>query len=111
MHWDPTDSGVFNDPSQTVPLQRRTQTLYDEAGSLVFDGRYYYHYDAFNRLVQVNKASWHWDTTASPPDWNLDYGDVARRYRYDGFGRLIRTESNLHTALRHLPRLSRPVPR
>ncbi len=95
LHWDPTDSGVFNDPSQTVPLQRRTQTLYDEAGNLVFDGRYYFHFDAFNRLVQVNQASWHWDPSAAPPAWVLDYGDAVRRYRYDGFGRLIRTESPL----------------
>ena len=33
-----------------------TQARHDAAGNLTFDGEYWYQYDAWNRLVQINAA-------------------------------------------------------
>ena len=52
--------------------------VYDGAGNLLEDGSYVYEYDAWNRLVQVKRAS---------------DGYLLRHYTYDGLGRLIKTTS------------------
>jgi len=61
--------------------------IYDEAGNLEFDHVYYYQYDAWNRLVQVNLAEW--DELNEEPVIN----ELVKHYTYDGFGRLVRTTS------------------
>jgi len=63
-----------------------TQTRYDEAGNLIFDGQYFYQYDAWNRLVQINRAS------LDAQD-EIVIGLLLKHYTYDGLGRLIRTQS------------------
>ncbi|MCW5757216.1 MAG: RHS repeat protein, partial [Phycisphaeraceae bacterium] len=60
-------------------------TQYDAAGNLVFDGDYYYQYDAWNRLIQVNEATW--------VSEQVDIGNIVKHYTYDGHGRLIRIQS------------------
>ena len=40
--------------STDVPLGQTH--IYDDGGNLIFDGRLYYQYDAFNRLAQINLA-------------------------------------------------------
>lgn len=39
------------------PPAADTQTIYDQSGNLVFDGTYFYQYDAWGRLIQINLAS------------------------------------------------------
>lgn len=56
---------------------------HDDAGNLMFDGEYYYRYDAFNRLITVHKAVG--ELAAAVP------GDQIREYTYDGLGRLAQT--------------------
>ena len=60
---------------------------YDAAGNLRFDGTYVYQYDAWNRLVQVNQASW--DAQAGAPV----VGALVKRWVYDAFGRVVQTRS------------------
>jgi len=60
---------------------------YDEAGNLEFDGQYFYQYDAWNRLLQVNEAEW------DPIGEAVDIGLIVKHYTYDGHGRLIRIQS------------------
>lgn len=61
---------------------------YDAAGNLIFDGTYYYQYDAWNRLIQVNQAS----SNGGPTD-PVVIGVLVKQYSYDGLGRLARTLS------------------
>jgi len=61
-----------------------TVMRYDAAGNLEFDGQYFYQYDAWNRLIQVNEAEW------DPIAEEIDIGDLVKNYTYDGHGRLIR---------------------
>jgi len=77
--------------------------VYDRAGSIVFDGSYFYQYDAFNRLVQVNENG---TLSADPEASDFDsegrvksdsvdkIGDLVASYVYDGLGRLIQKENN-----------------
>jgi hypothetical protein len=56
---------------------------YDGAGNLTWDGKYIYRYDAWNRLIQVDRG-------------RLENGQVIadkfiRAYVYDAFGRLARS--------------------
>jgi len=69
---------------------RQLLPRYDAAGSMTFDGEYFYQYDAWNRVVQINKAS-----LASPanPDSAIVFGPMVKHYTYDGVGRLVRTQS------------------
>ena len=63
-----------------------TQTRYDPVGNMTFDGTYFYQYDAWNRLIQVNRATL---------DQNSEVviEELVKHHSYDGFGRLIRTQS------------------
>ncbi|MFG0243500.1 MAG: polymorphic toxin-type HINT domain-containing protein [Phycisphaerales bacterium JB054] len=60
--------------------------IYDGAGNLIFDGNYYFQYDAWNRLVQVNNAT---------PDGmgGVTMGSLRKHFMYDGLGRLVRTQT------------------
>ena len=77
-------------------LQVSQAIVSDAAGNLVSDGIYYFQYDAWNRLIQVNYIG----SALVAPDDSLtgvprgtiasgDLGDLVCRYTYDGLGRLI----------------------
>ena len=61
-----------NDPNNPNPDPRATAFVYDQAGNLTFDGRLFYQYDAFNRLVRVYEAS-----QLTPADFD-SYGRLER---------------------------------
>lgn len=92
---------VGDDPNDAVT----TGFVYDLAGNLVFDGDFFYQYDAFNRLVQVNAAGLlmaaNFDAQGRPtvaavppgsppgtPPTLPPPGMRAARYVYDALGRL-----------------------
>lgn len=67
-----------------------TPFTYDKHGNLEFDGTYYYQYDAWARLVQINKAT----LSNNPPgEPYLDVEVMVKHFTYDGLGRLVRTQS------------------
>jgi YD repeat-containing protein len=73
---------------------------YDPNGNLVCDGKYYYQYDAWNRLIQVNRAAQEQlqePILASDGVTWVYYrwipGTFLKHYAYDGLGRLTRTQS------------------
>ena len=55
-------------------------TSYDDAGNLAYDGIYKYSYDAWNRLVKIEKA-YH--------DGAIQTGSVVGEFAYDGLSRRI----------------------
>ncbi len=61
---------------------------FDGAGNLQFDGQYYYQYDAWNRLIQVNQA-----VATGSPSGPIVIGLMVKHHTYDGVGRLVRTQS------------------
>jgi YD repeat-containing protein len=77
--------------------------VYDLAGNLVFDGMYFYQYDAWNRLLQVNEkgslTAGMFDGAGNLPNEGTgavdpeDIGPVLKHHAYDGLGRLVRTAS------------------
>ncbi len=76
----------------------------DASGNVIYDGTYYYQYDAWNRLIQINLGI---KTTTAPgtpapgePEplpgelsFTVKPGLLVKHYSYDGLGRLIRTQS------------------
>ncbi len=66
---------------------------HDAAGNMTADGHYFYQYDAWGRLVQVNKAI---DDPANPGSL-IPEDDALRLYVYDGLGRLVRTKKLVDT--------------
>jgi len=73
-----------------------TPIIHDIAGNIASDGIYYYQYDAWNRLVQVNLLG----EAVIGSDGRVESGepkDVVARYAYDGLGRLIRKQSAVNT--------------
>ncbi|MBX3381871.1 MAG: RHS repeat protein [Phycisphaeraceae bacterium] len=87
---------------------------YDSAGNLRSDGAFFYQYDAWNRLVQVNEALANQGFTATGPGADENPvaaqerwwpGRMLKHYKYDGLGRLIETQSpypDVETALGRL---------
>lgn len=69
----------------------RKEVAYDASGSLVFDGTYYYQYDAWNRVLQINKATV--QGGEGPVLNRLTIGAMVKHYAYDGLGRLIAAQS------------------
>ncbi|MBX3359544.1 MAG: hypothetical protein KF745_14080 [Phycisphaeraceae bacterium] len=89
----------------------QANTRHDAAGNLTFDGTYFYQYDAWGRLLQINRA--HEETGSvggeggggnylnggepgdpeEPPTVVLVVDQLIKHYTYDGLGRLIRTQS------------------
>jgi YD repeat-containing protein len=63
--------------------------FYDAAGNLAFDGSFFYQYDAWNRLLQINQAT----LGAGGGLQDVVPGAFVKSYSYDGLGRLIRTLS------------------
>ncbi len=72
----------LSDPATGPPAG---QPVYDSAGNLLFDNTYLYQYDAWGRLIQVNKATRNGSQIVP--------GNLVRHYTYDGLGRLVRTEA------------------
>lgn len=66
--------------------------VYDGAGRTLFDGEYGYQYDAWGRVVQINKATADYDGGGVQVGYTLDL-NMTKHFVYDGFGRLIRTTS------------------
>ncbi|MBY0309499.1 MAG: hypothetical protein K2Q09_12215, partial [Phycisphaerales bacterium] len=73
---------------------------HDGVGNLIYDGRFIYHYDAWNRLVQVNKAVVEMvdagQGTGDPepdPQARLAAGPLVKQYVYDALGRLVETRT------------------
>ncbi|HYD00677.1 MAG TPA: hypothetical protein VEB22_05570 [Phycisphaerales bacterium] len=64
--------------------------LRDALGRIVCDSLFYYHYDAWGRLVQVNVAKYS-EGLGGTPEWVSS--DVIRHLVYDGLGRLIRVQA------------------
>jgi YD repeat-containing protein len=75
--------GIQRQQQGGVPYIELTE--YDEAGNLRLDGQHVYQYDAWNRLIQVNRAVWDGPT--------LTTGVLVKHYTYDAVGRLARTLS------------------
>ncbi len=71
--------------------------LYDPVGNLVSDGTYYYQYDAFNRLIQVNELE---VGTTFDNVGRIVTGSLKNptHYIYDGLGRLITKEVSIDGA-------------
>jgi hypothetical protein len=74
-----------------TPTSSTTQQVqYDAGGNLLYDGTYIYEYDAWNRLIQVNRAL---PNTSLPITGTTPIGVLVKHFTYDGVGRLIRTQS------------------
>ncbi|MCE7974373.1 MAG: hypothetical protein DYG92_08660 [Leptolyngbya sp. PLA1] len=83
-------------PMQGVDAEVR----HDAAGNLIFDGTYFYQYDAWNRLIQINRAhlepgveNFGGDPPSTPVPLGIVADELIKHYTYDGLGRLIRTQS------------------
>ncbi len=77
---------------ENIPLV--TLLRYDPNGNLIHDGNHVYQYDAWNRLVQVNR----YGTVEFDADGRIvggALGDLVARFEYDGLGRLIAKEMPL----------------
>lgn len=78
------------DGDATVPFDSDTQ--YDAAGNMVSDGRYYYQYDAWNRVVQINHLA-EVESFGGGGITPIEPGLLVKHYTYDGVGRMVRTQS------------------
>ena len=76
----------------TIDGTTPTPMVYDRSGNLVYDGTYWYRYDAWHRLIQIVEAP------AGGYTFNADgekygtgpaFADVVAVYAYDGLGRLV----------------------
>lgn len=86
--------GDFNEIDTKTEDSSTTSFVYDRAGNLVYDGFYWYRYDAWNRLIQIVK-----DDPGSPFVFNANgvmttgvgpgFGDVVAVFAYDALGRLV----------------------
>ena len=77
-----------------------TEVRHDAAGNLIFDGTYFYQYDTWNRLIQINRAhlepgveNFGGDPPSTPVPLGIVADELIKHYTYDGLGRLIRTQS------------------
>ncbi|MCW5755358.1 MAG: RHS repeat protein [Phycisphaeraceae bacterium] len=84
-----TGIGVIEVDDGTTPTL--FEPTYDAAGNLIFDGAYCYQYDAWNRLIQINKA--HATGSISPIGTAFSADELVKHFTYDGLGRLARTIS------------------
>ena len=76
-----------------------TTTIYDQSGNLVYDGIYFYQYDAWGRLIQVNQTTSLLEAPSSAPapspcpEGPFTIGAMIKHFTYDGLGRLVRVQS------------------
>jgi len=105
---EPSTSTIKGESSGggTTPLASIIR--HDISGNLVFDGQFYYQYDAWNRLIQINKATIasgnvnpeSMAPTPGPspcPAQEYAIGPMVKHFTYDGVGRLIRVQSPFPT--------------
>jgi YD repeat-containing protein len=85
------DSSAATDPVTPV---------YDAAGNLIFDGVHAFQYDAWGRVVQINRAhleplleNHFGDPPSAPLPSGIVVDELVKHYTYDAFGRLIRVQS------------------
>lgn len=83
--------GIDGDPS--------VQLIHDISGNIVYDGDYVYQYDAWSRLLQVNKPG---DATFEATTGKItggNLGDFVAGFTYDGLGRLIQKTTPITTGI------------
>ena len=99
-------AGAWNPPNAGRAWRKQYT---DPCGNLTFDGEYFYQYDAWNRLVQVNRGgnltAWRFDKWGMPQHLEAGFirpsscgipaelGELVKHQTYDGVGRVIRTSS------------------
>ncbi len=98
------EEGDADDPP-SPPNPQRDFVRRDASGNLIADAEYYYQYDAWGRIIQINRVVW---TLAQPPPTPspgepvplpgelasiASPGLLVKHYTYDGLGRLVRTQS------------------
>ncbi len=66
---------------------------YDDAGNLVFTGRHYFIYDAWNRLAAIHGAGTLAVATNGLPGLDGLPGACIERFEYDALGRRVRTNT------------------
>jgi len=100
-------TSILFDSNLNVGRYQQIQPTYDANGNLTFDGSYFYQYDAWNRLIQVNRVKWtvyqQWPDGAAAaimasgtvitPGGTPEPGVLLKHFTYDGLGRLIRVQS------------------
>ncbi len=80
-------------PTGPWHYQLQVPVTFDVAGNLVADAKYWYQYDAWNRLVQVNaRGAAQFDVLTGLPIAGSTPGAWIVHYTYDGLGRLIRAQ-------------------
>ncbi|MEQ8845674.1 MAG: hypothetical protein RIB58_12550 [Phycisphaerales bacterium] len=78
--------------SVTIDGTTPTPMVYDRAGNLVYDGTYWYRYDAWHRLIQIVEApagGYTFDANGKKDGSGPAFADVVAVYAYDGLGRLV----------------------
>lgn len=90
---------MWDGDEASTPPWGEARAHYDAAGNLIFDGRFFYQYDAWGRLVQVSRATQNYNANpgnlpTGPIPFDLDIDDQPiKQFSYDGLGRLIRAQS------------------
>ncbi|MFN0011305.1 MAG: hypothetical protein ACKVS8_06640 [Phycisphaerales bacterium] len=95
-----TGGGTPPPPALTLPPQ------HDVAGNLTFDGKFIFSYDAWNRLVQVNRATVEavvvqqngGEPEPPVPTPTIVIGDLVKQFVYDGLGRMVETRTPIQSA-------------
>lgn len=90
------------DPATGQPSAVSNQTVvYDTLGRMVFDGKRFYQYDLFGRLVQIRASGLVGDSAFNNESGqvigSLDgLGQLVVHYTYDGLGRMVRAQRPEH---------------
>lgn len=87
--FDPPEDFHSNGGGVSIAGAPLKYLYYDLAGNLVADGTYYYQYDAWNRLIQINYIGTAVFNSANGRMTSGAPGARVRQYVYDGLGRLI----------------------
>ncbi|XVJ59531.1 MAG: hypothetical protein HEQ23_09035 [Tepidisphaera sp.] len=86
-----TETHRDNSSGTTVTTAR--DFIYDAAGNLVADERFWYQYDGWGRLVQVDLIGTLGEFSAAGRPTTGESGGWLTHYTYDGLGRLVRRQS------------------
>jgi len=80
------DSGGGDPSTDHAENWTASETVHDAAGNLLYDGKWYFTYDAWNRLIAVETAY------TDPSDGSIDVGATVGELSYDGMGRRIKKD-------------------